>query len=150
MSQSETHRRLVISVAQSIQRRYPTIHITTDLQNAPGDQVPQILCGFRPDVIARSNSKPTQLVIAEAKTNHDINNMHTLNQINAFVNHLQSIQACNGSFILAVSGEVADQARTVLRFACIESVSPKVQVNLFDGLDFWCLNTEENPQWRLI
>lgn len=149
MSQSDVHRRLVVTVAQAIQQRYPSIHVITDLLEAPGDEIPPLIGGFRPDVIARNNSESMQLVIAEAKTDGDIDNRHTLSQINAFVNHLDAIPFGNGSFVLAVNGHAAGLARTILQFACRERVSSRLRVKLFDGLDFWSLGPTGAPLWRL-
>lgn len=120
-----------------------------DLQRTPGDPVPPLIGGYRPDIIARMPASWPDLLIAEAKTNHDIDKRHTLDQINAFVEHLQTLPRGVGTFVLAVDGCVADRARTVLRFACRERVSLRLRVNLFDGLDFWKLGPAGEPQWRL-
>lgn len=120
-----------------------------DLQQTPGDPVPPLISGYRPDIIAHPPANGPDLLIAEAKTNRDIDSQHTLDQINTFVEHLQTRPRGVGTFVLAVNGCVADRARTVLRFACRERVSPQVRVSLFDGLDFWNLGSAGAPQWRL-
>ena len=43
-----------------------------DLQQTPGDPVPPLIGGYRPDIIARTPASGPDLLIAEAKTNHDI------------------------------------------------------------------------------
>ena len=106
--------------------------------------------GYRPDILARSRSKCVRLVIAEAKTDGDIRNQHTLNQIQAFVDHLEAMPCGSGAFFLAVNGRVADLARGVLRITFRERVSPQLQIGLFDGLDFWTLSPTGAPTWRLI
>ena len=149
MSQSNVHRRLVVAAAQAIQQRHPTIHVTTDLLEAPGDPVPPVIGGYRPDIVAHSNTACLQYVIAEAKTDGDIDNRHTWSQICAFVNHLDAMASGTGIFVLAVNGHVADAARTVLRFACRQHVSSRLHIKLFDGLDFWILGSFGAPLWRL-
>lgn len=125
------------------------MHITTDLPDAPGDPVPPLIGGYRPDIIARCTAACLQLVIAEAKTDGDIDNQHTRSQIGAFVDHLDAMTTGTGIFILAVNGHVAISARTVLRFACRQRVSSRLHIKLFDGLDFWTLGSLGAPLWRL-
>ncbi len=126
------------------------MHITTDLLDAPGDPVPPLIGGYRPDIIARCTAAYLQFVIAEAKTDGDIDNQHTRSQIGAFVDHLDAMTTGTGVFILAVNGHVADSGRTVLRFACRQRVSSRLHIRLFDGLDFWTLGSLGAPLWRLF
>ena len=135
--------------ARAIQQRDPSLRVTTDLSAAPGDPVPPQIGGYRPDIIAQCWARPFRLVIAEAKTDGDIDNRHTRHQIEAFVGHLADIPDGNGTFVLAVSGRVADTARGLLRFACRDRVSCSLRVRLFDGLDFWTLGPPGAPSWRL-
>ena len=147
MSQSDVHRRLVIAAATAIQKRHPTVGVTTDLLKEPGDSIPPIIGGYRPDIVVRRTAH--LLIIAEAKTDGDIDNHHTLSQIAAFVNHLRSMPSGKGIFMLVVNGHMATTARTVLRFACRHYVSPRLHIKLFDGLDFWTLGPVGAPLWRL-
>ncbi len=149
MSQSESHRRLVIDTAQAIQRRHPSMQITTDLQADPGDPVPPLIGGYKPDIIGHHFTDSIQTIIAEAKTDGDIENRHTRFQIAAFVNHLDSMVKGTGTFILAVNGQGADTARTVLKFNCRQYVSARLHIKLFDGLDFWALGPPRGLLWRL-
>ena len=149
MSQSEMHRRLVTATATAIRKRHPMVRILSDFTDSPGDPLPPLIGGFRPDIVALCNAACLLHFIAEAKTDGDINNRHTRNQISAFVNHLETLPSGTGVFILAVNGEVADTARSVLRFACRPYVSPRLHVKLFDGLDFWTLGPLGTPLWRL-
>ena len=135
--------------ARAIRQRDPGLRVTTDLSAAPGDPVPPQIGGYRPDIVARRRTQPLRLIIAEAKTDGDVDNRHTRNQIEAFVNHLAAMPFGDGTFVLAVSGRVADTARTVLRFACRERVSGRLRVTLYDGLDFWTLGPPGAPSWRL-
>ena len=149
MSQSDAHRDLVLLTARAIQQRDPRLSVTTDISAVPGDPVPPRIGGYRPDIIARHWTHPLRLIIAEAKTDGDVDNRHTRNQIEAFVSHLAVMPHGNGTFVLAVSGRVADLARTVLRFACRDHLSCRLCVSVFDGLDFWTLNPVGVPPWRL-
>ena len=149
MSQSDMHSRLVLATATAIQQRHPTARIVTDLIESPRDPVPPLISGHRPDIVALCNAACLLHFIAEAKTDGDIDNRHTCSQISAFVNHLDALASGTGIFILTVSGEVADVARSVLRFTCPQQVSPRLHVKLFDGLDFWTLGPLGAPLWRL-
>lgn len=149
MSQSRAHEQLIIATADALKHRNPNLLIEVDLQDAPGDPIPPLIGGFRPDIIAKSNIPRPNTFIAEAKTDHDIDKTHTLEQIAAYVNHLEALQTGTGTFILAVHGQVAGIARNVLRFACRERVSPRLHVLLFDGFDFWRLGSKGEALWHL-
>ena len=149
MSQSDTHRRLVIATAKALERRHPAVRITTDLLDAPGAPIPPLIGGHRPDIVACCDTVCLQFFIAEAKTNGDIDNLHTRSQISAFVNYLGALASGSGVFILAVNGQVADRARTVLRFACRQHISSRLHIRLFDGLDFWALGPFGAQLWHL-
>ena len=149
MSQSDAHRDLVLMTARAIRQRAPGLRVTTDVSATPGDVVPPQIGGYRPDIVARCQTQPLRLVIAEAKTDGDVYNQHTRHQIDAFVGHLAAMPRGDGTFVLAVSGRVADDARAVLRFACRDRVSCRLRVTLFDGLDFWTLGPPGAPPWRL-
>lgn len=149
MSQSNLHRRLVRATMQAIQIRHPNMSLCTDLQESPGDPVPPLITGYRPDIIGRCIHTHADLLIAEAKTGCDLDRQHTLDQINAFLDHLSTSPHGVGTFILTVDPLVVDRARTLLRFACRQHVSSRLCVNLFDGLDFWILGPAGTPLWRL-
>ena len=149
MSQSNAHRELVLATALAIQQRHPDVSVCADLQEFPGDPVPPLIGGFRPDIFARSVCACPNVLIAEAKTDRDIDNQHTLDQIGAFLDHLDTLPLGVGTLVLAVDGCAADLARTVLGFACRQRVSPRLRVKLFDGFDFWLLGAVGVRQWRL-
>ena len=135
--------------ARAIQERDPCLRVTTDISAAPGDPVPPQISGYRPDIFARRHTKPIGLVIAEAKTDGDVDKLHTRHQVEAFLRHLDAMPHGDGTFVLAVSGRVADTARTMLRFACRDRVSGRLRVAVYDGLDFWNLGPPGAPSWRL-
>ena len=146
MSQSDAHRDLVQAVVEKLAQRYPDINITADLQQLPGDELPPIIDGYRPDVYARQKHK-FLLVIAEAKTDYDIDNSHTRAQVTSFINHLE--QQKQGIFILVVTGSGAARAKTLLRFMRVELRVQNTRLEVFDTCDFWLLDSQGGVQWLL-
>ena len=149
MSQSEVHRNLVLSTADALEQYFPKILLCIDLQEFPGDPVPPLISGFRPDIIGYYAPISSDVVIAEAKTNCDIDNQHTFNQIDAYLNHLDTLSNGIGTFVLAVDGCLADHARMVLELIYRRKISPRLSIFVYDGLDFWSLNPSGAPQWHL-
>ena len=149
MSQSKVHRRIVFNTALALKQRHPQISLCIDLQEFPGDPVPPIIGGYRPDILAYFPPSYSDILIAEAKTSSDIDRQHTFSQIDAFLNYLGEVSRGIGTFVLAVDGYVADHARMVLALTYRMRISSRLYISLFDGLDFWMLNPFGSPQWRL-
>ena len=146
MSQSDAHRNLVIQVVNALVSRHPRISILTDVQQNPGDDVPPVIGGFRPDVYARK--QPTNsIVIAEAKTYRDLNNKHANDQIVSFINYLERFE--NGSFVLSVSGRAANRAKTLMWFVYQGTHVTQTRIEVCDGCDFWLLDSTEGISWHL-
>ena len=148
MSQSDLHRNLVLRVAEEIKSRYPQIAVVVDVQKIPGDPVPPLIGGFRPDVYAETQTACAIVVIAEAKTDNDINNRHTREQVSAFIRHLE--EKPNGRFIFSVTDVGANRAKTVLRFMHQEMRTVGTELSVFDQLDLWSLDLESGVLWHLI
>jgi len=147
MSQSDVHRDLVIQIAKEIKSRYSPTSLVTDIQYSPGDNVPPIIDGFRPDVYATLQAGHTVIIIAEAKTDGDLENVHTDGQLSAFVSYLEN--KGKGTFILSVTGCGADRAKTILRFLN-RSISVKsTTLGVFDSCDLWILDSLSGVAWRL-
>ena len=146
MSQSDAHRQLVLNVAEALRCRCPLIRLVTDTQSTPGEPIPPIISGYRPDVFAMVSSSETS-IIAEAKTDNDLENKHTNNQIAAFINYLE--QKKNGLFVLSVSGNRADRAKTMLRFIVRNRQKTNTSVAVFDGCDFWFIDSFGGRMWHL-
>ena len=124
--------------------------ILLDNMEAPECALPELIGGHRPDIIARCPRPDGEVIIAEVKTPHDIDNVHTRNQIEAFVGYLQSRRRGVGTFVLAVYGRTAVmEAENLLCYELREQVSPVLHVRLFDGNDFWTLGGPKEPVWRL-
>lgn len=103
MSESDAHRDLVMLVAARIESKYPGASVVSDRTRRPGDPVPHLISGFRPDVYATvTTDGSVSVIIAEAKTNADIRTEHTERQVLAFIRHLE--QKKTGRFILTATG----------------------------------------------
>ena len=147
MSQSEAHRYLVKRVAEEITKLHPGTVITVDLQSSPGCDLPPIIDGFRPDVYARNNQTGL-IIIAEAKTDRDIDEKHTYEQTSSFVNYLE--RRGKGRFILSVTGTGANRAKTLLRFMSKELRLKNTVIEVFDCCDFWLFDLNGGVRWHLI
>ena len=146
MSQSDAHRELVLQVAKALESRYPRISIITDVQQTPGDAVPPVIDGYRPDAYARRRSV-NSVIIAEAKTDGDLNNKHTRDQIISFITYLEREE--EGFFVLSVTGRRADRARILLRFICRDMHPTSTDIAVFDGYDFWLFDLTGGGTWHL-
>lgn len=135
-------------VATRIESKYPGAFVVSDRQQRPGDTVPHLIGGFRPDVYATVTSVASvSVIIAEAKTNADIQTEHTERQVLAFIRHLEHKKT--GRFILAATGWGADRAKTILRFIReVDQISHTALV-VFDGCDFWELDSQAGLIWHL-
>jgi len=146
MSQSEEHRLLILSVSHALATRHPEILIIADIQAVPGDEVPPLIGGFRPDIYAQFPNNGS-IVIAEAKTRNDIFNNHTENQARTFLSYLN--RKVDGRFILCASGRGADHAKTLMRFLVRKERPRSLRVQVFDGCDFWTLDSDNGVLWHL-
>ena len=146
MSQSDAHRDLVIQVVNALVSRHRRISILTDLQQNPGDDVTPVIGGFRPDVYARKDPA-NSILIAEAKTDKDLNNKHANDQIVSFINYLERYE--NGLFVLSVTGRAANRAKTLMRFVHQGTRATQTKIEVFDGCDFWLLDSIGGKFWHL-
>lgn len=146
MSQSETHKRLVLEVAKALESRYPRLSIITDVQKSPGDPIPPLIDGYRPDLYA-TISVENWTIIAEAKTDNDLEKTHTYDQIETFVSYLE--RKGIGLFVLSVTGCRADFAKTLMRFTRRRVHANTTNIAIFDGCDFWQLDPIGYTTWRL-
>ncbi len=148
MSQSKEHQDLIKKTVSAILCRYTNLEILSDIQNKPGDPVPPTIEGFKPDIYATQEKRLK--IISEIKTNKDIDNKHTENQVITFINYLEQRQ--NGLFIFSVTGVKANVAKVFLSFirqSCgVQNMKTKIEV--FDTHDFWRLDQMEYRHWHLI
>ena len=146
MSQSKAHRNLIKGTVDALGSRYTNISMLVDLQENPGDEVPPKIGGFIPDIYV-TRKQGHSIIIAEAKTDGDIDNRHTRDQAISFIKHLNRRKA--GIFILSVTGYKADRAKTVLHFIRKEFQVVSTEIEVFDGCDFWRLDSREGVNWHL-
>lgn len=146
MSQSDEHRDLVIRVAKAIETRLPNISLIYDVQQSPGEPVPPLICGYRPDVFGTRRTADFT-VIGEAKTDRDLDRARTHDQMTTFVNYLE--KASCGLFVLSVTGVTADRAKTLLRFMRQTVPAATTSLVVFDGFDFWLLDPGGGTTWHL-
>lgn len=147
MSESSEHFDLVTLMARKLTLQYPDVVMETDLQTHPGEAVPRIINGHRPDIYAYLKDGDFCLV-GEAKTMAGLDNDHTYSQVTSFVSYLET--KSRGIFVLGVLGEKANKAKTLLRFIACELEIATTTMQVFDGLDFWKLDKENEYQWHLI
>lgn len=146
MSESETHRALIRQTVMRVAERYPNAVFCVDLQQAPGDEVPPLIENFRPDAYGKIPKMGTSIII-EAKI--DSNQLHTHEQVAAFLRHLER-QRAKGYFIFAALGAGADRAKTMLRFMSVELNIHNTTIEIFDGNDFWQFGSDGGVGWHLI
>jgi len=136
-------------VATRIESKYPGSSVVSDRQQLLGDLVPPLIGRFRPDVYATVPlADSVSVIIAEAKTNADIRTDHSERQVLAFIRHLE--QKESGRFILAATGWGADRAKTILRFIREADQISRTDLVVFDGCDFWELDSQTGLIWHLI
>ena len=147
MSQSDQHRDLVLRMTKALSLRYPRTTMVIDIQRDPGDEIPPMIGGFRPDLYA-TRGFGDETIIGEAKSNDDLDNEHTRKQIMSFLSFLERRE--NGVFVLSVTGIRADRAKTILRFIHRDIRTANVGIVVFDGCDCWSLDFSGGARWLLI
>ena len=146
MSQSDEHRLLVLQLSEALATRHPGIRTVVDVQATPGDSVPPIFGGHRPDLYAQLPDSAA-LIIGEAKTPSDIDNEHTRSQIRSFIAHLDHTPGSR--LILATTGQGTNSAKTLLRFLQLEDGRSKTHIQVFDTCDFWTFDSQTGVLWLL-
>jgi len=122
--------------------------ITSDIQESPGDPVPFLVGDHRPDIYATDLSQDAKVnfIIAEAKTDYDLDRPHTESQVNSFIEYLEKRE--QSQFILLTTGIGARRAKSILRFVHDERSVRRTQLAVFDTLDLWRYNSE-TKKWHL-
>lgn len=144
MSESREHQELIINMFAYVNNKFPNYHITVDIQNYVGDDVPNLVNNHRPDLYATSVNKD-HYIIGEAKTQFDLSSKHSEKQITAFLNYLKS--KINADFILSVPYCSSDRAKVMLYFLSIQLQIKTTKILIFDECDCWQL---KEGLWHLI
>lgn len=144
MSESEEHRELVRNARHVVNTLYPNTDPVVDLPQRPGDELPPTIGGHRPDLYF---SRAGLLVIGEAKTYRDLDARRTYDQVATFVRLVHDRPS--GLFLLSVSSQGADLARSLLRVVCSEFTQLDADVAVWDELDLWLLE-DDIQHWRLL
>ena len=146
MSQSDEHRSLVMEAERILTDLSPNLPLLVDLQQTPGDSLPPMISGYRPDVYGIKASENFAL-IGEAKTRSDLRKPRTFRQILSFATYLK--RRNKSLLLLAVPPETADQVKTLLWFTRRQVQPRSTHFIIFDGLDLWHLRPTEGLRWRL-
>lgn len=146
MSQSESHKMLIAEIVNSLKIRFPARSFITDLQLNLGECRPPTINGYIPDVYAGVVYPSDSILIAEAKTDNDIENQRTIRQLKAFLEYLEIRKS--GFFALSVSAFKANRAKVFLNFLRLDMRLTYTDISIYDSFDFWDLNMREN-KWDL-
>ena len=89
MPSSQTHHNYTHCIVRWIEDNYSKDYmvVITDLDNPIGEERPPNINGYIPDVYAR-NIENDITIIGEAKTQNDVRNKHTKNQISSYLDYL--------------------------------------------------------------
>lgn len=147
MSESDAHRLLVLRTADAIRQHCTNVAtVLTDVLGKPGDPVPPLVEGHRPDVYGTSRGSKV-VILGEIETLASMRSRHTVRQLCTFLRHLGKRRS-HGCFVLAAEGSGADRAKVLLRFLVNEHKADATCILVYDGLDFWRLDGA--LRWRLL
>lgn len=133
MPESAAHARLVRAILEHIDRHFASlteISVREDSPSALRGERPPVVGGFVPDVYA-VNVPTTMTVIGEAKTRHDLETVHSQDQIEAFLRYLSMTAA--GVFILSVPLTAGATARRIVNATTAVLGNPSTHVIVLDG-----------------
>lgn len=147
MSESDVHRSLVLRTAVAVRQKCTQVAtLLTDVLTKPGDAVPPLVEGHRPDLYGTGRDNKL-VVLGEIETLASMRSRHTVRQLGAFLCYLER-QSLRGCLVLAAEGSGADRAKVLLGFLVAEHAIKTTSILVYDGLDFWHLAGA--VQWRLL
>lgn len=144
MSESNQHNQLVFAMVRYVENKHPKYKILFDIQEYPGDNIPNQINGFRPDLHAISNNNKHH-IIGEAKTTNDLNSQRSKKQIVSFITYLKNQNT--SSFLLSIPYDSGARAKVLLYFLSKELYTSTTNFFIFDECDWWQLN---ELSWHLI
>ena len=145
MSESDEHKMLVQLMAEGLASIDGQIEVRVDSPDS--DMKPPLIRGYRPDVHGMHKTTGAEY-ICEAKTLRDLKTKRSYEQISAFVAHTN--QESGRRFILGSYGGAAVRAKTILRFIVQGADFRQNSMQVFDGCDYWSLDSESKKIWDLL
>ncbi len=127
MSESDAHAALIWATLGVIRRRFDgtPLAIRADVPQTGDFAATFAIGGFRPDVYVKQTGHGI-VVIGEAKTARDIDNLHTRTQFKEFLEHLCTVP--DGTLWVSVPLQRAGEALRVLRGVRREAKAEKVKL----------------------
>jgi hypothetical protein len=129
MSESALHRSMVGHINEFVleeYRDYCELVVSADVDSGPVDRPPPKIGSSRPDLFAECIDKDF-LVIGEAKTEYDVENRHTDEQI---VNYCKHLASNNGLLILCVLWHQVILMEEIVDFLKMEAGFERVDVKV--------------------
>ena len=102
MPESQYHIKYVKRIISYVENNFSADEVAFLLADSSNytEKCPKVIGGFIPDVYVKSTRFA---IIGEAKTDNDIENSHTVAQINAYIQELRSHTECSKHIILCSS-----------------------------------------------
>ena len=126
MPSSQNHHYYTHCIVSWIENNYSKnkMVVIADLDNPIGEERPPNINGYIPDVYAR-NIKNDITIIGEAKTQNDISNEHTKNQIRSYLDYL--CLARQGILVIATQWDSVNSIKSIVKLALRDSSSDSLQ-----------------------
>ena len=115
MPETRQHRKLVEIMIEYVRSTYlagDTSIVLIDSAASPGSGRPPVIGGFRPDLFAR-DSRTSSVILGEAKSVQDFENVHTLAQLTEFLIYCD--RSPGSTFVLAVPWMIQRSAESLIR-----------------------------------
>ena len=131
MTESQEHYNYVSEIIDYVKLSYPFINPSSYCADRPDyDRPPQLYGSYIPDFYCESDGV---VIIGEAKTANDIDNIHTRNQFKSYVIHRESAitnEDYETHIIYMVPNENQRQAQNILKKELAELSDPCVDVQV--------------------
>lgn len=135
MAESQDHARLVNALMNWVVDQYfqgDTGNVLTDNPSATAVTKPPKTNGFIPDLFARQTSG-MGVIIGEAKTAIDLENLHSESQISSFIK--KCAEDSNSVFVLAVPWYMERSATSLVRFIQRRDGTQNVEIVVLPKLE---------------
>jgi hypothetical protein len=134
MGESNNHIHLVEELVYWISRTYLSGdkgYLLIDHPESAACSKPPRINGYVPDVFTAS-APHRQTIIGEAKTTHDVERPHSVEQIKAFLRYCLSHE--NAVFVFAVPWPMSRYAKTLLKRLQQQTDASMVKIIVIEGL----------------